>query len=377
MTVNVASEENTLVDAAIAWLKQQLPTSWTVQRSVRSVASPDPNRPPTQVDAIVEVSGPQGVVTIIVEAKRTFMPKDAEQLFSGLARRIRDLNPGYPILIVAPWLSGRTREILAAEGTNYLDLTGNARIHLEYPTVIINSQGASRDPDPLPQGKARVRGPKAARLIRLLLDVSPPYGVSEIAKFADLAPGYVSRLLETLDEEALVERSRRGQVESVDIPGLLRRWAETYDVLTSNVASTFVAPNGPENAMQQISSIGSKTRVAVTGSFAASRIAPVAAPMLLMAYCGDVQAVARTHSLLPADRGANFILLEPFDSVVWDRTRTQSVVTYASISQVAVDCLTGNGRMPAEGEALLSWMMDNESEWRLPSLDSAAASSVG
>jgi hypothetical protein len=213
-------------------------------------------------------------------------------------------------------------------------------------------------------------------LIRLLLDVFPPYGVSEIAKFTDLAPGYVSRLLETLYEEALVERSRRGQVESVDIPGLLRRWTETYDVLTSNVASTFVAPNGPENAMQQISSIGAKTRVAVTGSFAASRIAPVAAPMLLMAYCGDVQAVARTHSFLPADRGANVILLKPFDDVVWDRTRTQSLVTYASVSQVAVDCLTGNGRMPAEGEALLSWMMDNESEWRVPSLNNAATSST-
>ena len=128
MTVNVPPEETNLVDAAIAWLQGQLPTTWTVQRSVRSVANPDPNRPPTQVDAIVEVAGPQGVVTIIVEAKRTFMPKDAEQLFSGLARRIRDLNPGYPILIVAPWLSVRTREIQAAEGTNYLDLTGNARI---------------------------------------------------------------------------------------------------------------------------------------------------------------------------------------------------------------------------------------------------------
>ena len=79
--------------------------------------------------------------------------------------------------------------------------------------------------------------------------------------------------------------------------------------------------------MQQISSIGAKTQVVVTGSFAASRIAPVAAPMLLMAYCGDVQAVAQTHSFLPSDRGANVILLEPFDPVVWDRTRKVSLVS--------------------------------------------------
>ena len=37
-------------------------------------------------------------------------------------------------------------------------------------------------------------------------------------------------------------------------------------------------------------------------------------------------------------------------------------------SQAAADCLTGNGRMPAEGDALLQWMIENESLWRLDKL---------
>jgi hypothetical protein len=41
---------------------------------------------------------------------------------------------------------------------------------------------------------------------------------------------------------------------------------------------------------------------------------------------------------------------------------------YAAASQVAVDCLTGNGRMPAEGEAIVRWMADNEDQGRLVSL---------
>ena len=45
-----------------------------------------------------------------------------------------------------------------------------------------------------------------------------------------------------------------------------------------------------------------------------------------------------------------------------------SGATYAAVSQTAADCLTGNGRMPAEGEALTTWMEDNLSQWRLPSL---------
>ena len=136
-----------------------------------------------------------------------------------------------PLLVVAPWLSKRTQELLAAEEINFIDLTGNARIELANPTVYISSSGAARNPAPSPAGRARVTGYKAARLVRLLADVRPPYGVRELAEAAKLAPGYVSRLLEALDREALVERPRRGQVEAVDVPGLLRRWAETYDVL--------------------------------------------------------------------------------------------------------------------------------------------------
>jgi hypothetical protein len=86
-------------------------------------------------------------------------------------------------------------------------------------------------------------------------------------------------------------------------------------------------------------------------------------------YCDDVAQTAEALGLLPADDGANVALLRPFDPVVWERTTTDAGITYAAPSQVVVDCLTGTGRMPAEGEALLSWMMENESSWRYSSLE--------
>jgi hypothetical protein len=54
--------------------------------------------------------------------------------------------------------------------------------------------------------------------------------------------------------------------------------------------------------------------------------------------------------------------------VAWERGSSEKGLRFAAPSQVAVDCLTGNGRMPAEGEALLEWMLANESEWRAESL---------
>lgn len=68
--------------------------------------------------------------------------------------------------------------------------------------------------------------------------------------------------------------------------------------------------------------------------------------------------------LRPADAGANVLLLAPFDPVVFERTWERGGVTFAAVSQVAADLLTGPGRGPAEAEALMKWMGEHEHDWR-------------
>jgi hypothetical protein len=160
----------------------------------------------------------------------------------------------------------------------------------------------------------------------------------------------------------------------VDLPRLLRRWTEAYDVFKTNQAATFLAPRGAGQALEGMKDVASRERLAITGSFAAVRLAPVAAPALLIAYTDDVGGVSRELGLLPADEGSNVMLLRPYDSVVWDRNEFADGLRYVAPSQVAIDCLTGNGRMPAEGEALIEWMVANESKWRLESLASLSPS---
>jgi hypothetical protein len=99
------------------------------------------------------------------------------------------------------------------------------------------------------------------------------------------------------------------------------------------------------------------------------RVAPVAASALLIAYSNEIETVANELGLLPADEGANVALLRAFDPVVWERINEDAGIRYVALSQAAVDCLTGTGRMPAEGEALIAWMAENEATWRLSSLD--------
>lgn len=366
MTANFAIEETELVQKAVDWFRDALPSTWTLEPSTLPAQEDGTTR---QVDATYELRAQSGAYTTLVfEAKKSFGPRDVERLMAGVSRPLRQFVRNAAIVVVAPWISARSRELLVKDDLNYVDLTGNVFVKLDNPTLFLKTSGTERNPSPVSRPAAGVKGPRAGRLIRFLADVRPPYGVREIAERAQLAPGYVSRLLDTLDAEALVERSRRGRVESVDIAGVLRRWAESYDVFKSNAAGKFIASAGVRSVLDVVASDRLPARCAVTGSFAAVRLAPVAAPSLLAVYCENQEELVSALGLMPADEGADVVLLRPFDPVVWERTVDDGGIRYVAPSQVAIDCLTGNGRMPSEGEAVLAWMTENEQMWRVESL---------
>ncbi|HEV2789704.1 MAG TPA: hypothetical protein VGV69_00210 [Solirubrobacterales bacterium] len=363
MIANREEFRTVLVEEALSWLRKRLPDDWELRDS-----APGPSNEDGAAHLTLQATGGY-MATIVVEARESLSPREAAQLLQGFGQALRSINTATVLLVVAPWLSRGTQETLARQGINYIDLTGNALVRLSSPAVYLETEGEARNPNPKARAKAQLRGPRASRLIRLLADVRPPYGVRELAEAAQLAPGYTSQLLETLYDEALIERSRRGRVEDVDLTGLLRRWSTTYDVLRSNTPASFIAPEGVDDLLARLADDEAvATRIAITGSFAAVRLAPVAAPALLLAYSDLPPSLTQALGLLPASEGANVILLQPLDSVAWLRTSIDEGLRYAAPSQVAVDCMTGTGRMPAEGEALLDWLPANEPRWRRSSL---------
>ena len=105
---------------------------------------------------------------------------------------------------------------------------------------------------------------------------------------------------------------------------------------------------------------------AVTGSFAGNRYAPLAEPRLATVYVADLGDAMNRLGLRPADTGGNVLVGQPFDPVVFDRPERDDGITYARVTQVAADLMTGPGRGPAEAEGLIEWMGFNEEAWRLP-----------
>lgn len=300
---------------------------------------------------IVSPDGTDGAIT--VEVKSRLFPREVPDL----KRRFEAYVGVSDVLVVSRFLSPASRRRLTEERLNYLDLTGNVRLVVSQPGLFIETQGALTDPEPAEKTMRSLRGAKAGRLVRALCDFPLPLSITDLGLKAGVDVSYASRLVEWLAREALLTRASRGPVMSVDRPQILRRWANDYSVLKSNAALSCLEPRGLEALLRRLPS--SSFRYAVTGSLAANRLAPIAPARLAMIYVDDPDNAAGDLSLVPVETGANVMLLGPFDEVVFDRTRVESGVTYVAPSQAAVDLLTGPGRSPAEGEAILEMMAAN------------------
>ena len=268
------------------------------------------------------------------------------------------------MLLVAPYLSPRTRELLAAAGLSYLDATGSVRLALDHPSILIELNGATTDPwrSERAQPIASLKGPVAGRVVRALCDFRPPYGVLALAAKSRTTPSSVSRVVNFLEREAFVRREGRGRIVEVGWAGLVQRWSEDYSFTRANRVRTFLEPRGLPALLDKLRS--SELHYAVTGSFAATELAPVAAARAVTIYLDQAAPASDQLGLLPAERGANVLVAQPFDPVVFDRTWTRGDLVYAAPSQVVADLLTGPGRAPAEGAALIQWMQRHESDWR-------------
>ncbi len=265
-------------------------------------------------------------------------------------------------MVVTPFLSPRSRQLLADYGIAYADATGNLRLELVAPAAFLLLGGSDNDPWREARPLHSLKGSAAGRVVRALCEFHPPYGIRELAQRSRTSAPSVSRVVALLDREALVTRGRRGEVVAVQWSQVLRRWVQDYGMLTANHVYNYLEPRGHAALVQKLRV--ASLLYAITGSLAAARLAPIAASRLGVVYVEGAELAAEHLGLRPAETGANVLLAEPYNPVVFERTELDDGVTYAAAAQVAADLLTSPGRGPAEGEALLQWMEEYESAWR-------------
>ena len=327
-----------------------------------------------QTDPLVEVHAPGGTYAqLLLEVRQQITPRDVERMLLPKLDLLQQVGSHTHLLAVAPWISPRTQQTLRDYGIGYLDLTGNASLRISRPAIIIRARGETRTPrsSVAPRrSKPRLAGPRVGRLVRLLADVAPPYRANELAKHARLSPPYVSRVLDSLEDQLLIRREGR-TITSVDWPNLLRARAEQLNLLHHNPYVGMLAPNGTAQTWTALRDLQQRVeglRVVLTGSCAARAVAPLASGGQIMLYVPPgphtPDATADALDLLRTEEGADVLLLRAHDEVVFERTRVIDGIRQVALSQLAIDCLSGPGRMPAEGEAVLTYMTEHEAAWR-------------
>lgn len=355
---NTTNSDNKLVSRAVEELGAFLPGNW--RASLRF----EPFGRHRVFDASLEVRAPDGACgTLLLEAKNRAEPKDVSRIADRLTLYGQSPNGEEATsVLVAPFLSPRTRERLEERGIGYLDLTGNIRIALDRPALFVRASGAKRDPRREERPARTLKGAKAGRVVRALCDFTPPVGVRELAGRSGVDPGYVSRVFKLLEKEDLIHRENRGPVTYTDWRGLIRRWTEDYSLLGSNRTGSYLEPRGLGSLLRKLRNLD--LRYAATGSLGSASVAPVTPARLAVIFVDDMEEAAGHLDLRPAEAGANVILAEPFDPVVYERCREQESIAYVALGQNAADLLTSPGRGPSEAEELMDWMTKNEHAWR-------------
>lgn len=352
---NMVVPDNKRMEEGLEVLRERLPAGWKLGGIALSRG-----KDPCQTAAISAPDGRRAVLQLAVKPRTT--PRDIATFCLQTHRRQQALSKPANTLLVSGYFSPASRQLLREEGIGFVDLSGNVRLTLADPGLFIEVEGTAPNPFRENRPERSLKGAKAGRVVRELVDFRQVPGVRELAARAGVDPGYLSRVLAFLNRETLVARGARGRVERVDWAALLRRWAMDAPLESRGLTGTFIDPRGLPSVLRRLATCG--LRYAVTGSLAASRIAPIASPRLAVVYVDDFAVASKELDLRPAEAGANILLIQSNDDIVFARAADRDGIRYAAVSQVAADLLTSPGRGPAEAEELLAWMAGHEEAWR-------------
>ena len=369
ITANTRPTERQLIATAGNDLRRALPSTWKLDWSIEKQSRD------TGIDPIARLTASDGT-TGRVAFQVTRVPLTP----SSAAAVAQETKSRFPkadaYVLVAPFIGPVTRETLRRQGWGVLDTTGNLELRLDRPALFLERTGATKNPWPLGRVRRSLKAPRAARVVRALADYRPPYGVRELARRARVSAGYAAELLVLLEGEGVVTRDvprrstgarvvkpqRLGGVADVDWSRLIRRWTEDYAVLRSNRYQSFLQPRGIPALLSGLKR--AKQRYALTGSASAQRLRAIAPVQVAICFTPSPIDLAREVGLSQSDRGENVILVEPFDDLVFERSRISDGNVYTAASQTLADLITSPGRASAEAEALEQWMRSNEREWR-------------
>ena len=223
-------------------------------------------------------------------------------------------------MVIGPWLSPRTREIIVDHGMGYADFVGNARIALS-GTFIERAVGGAAGPERRRLGM--ILGPKGTRvLMAMLCAPGKAWRVEALRRAAGVSLGHASNVRRALlDREWAIEAEDGVALQK---PGeVLDAWCEGYrrPVGRRVEGYTHLHGAGLEEALRKAMDEDAGPGKVLLASFSAARwLAPYARTGTERVYADlDGERKLRdAFGLRQGTRGTNVEILVPDDPAILD-----------------------------------------------------------
>jgi hypothetical protein len=319
----------------------------TVGGTVRSIGKqPVPFGP----DLVIQAEIRDKPINLIVQAKSQGEPRYIREAADRLRDCLSQFPGAYPI-VIAPYISAQSANLLKSKEVGYFDLAGNALI--DFGPLFISVAGRpSRNP--VQRKLKSLFAAKSSRILRVLLtNPRKTWYVQDLAVEAGVSIGLASKLKQRLLELEFVDDTRAGVV--LMKPGdLLDEWAGAYSYQKNDIFK-FYSPNTAPQVESRVSEFVRKKelRYALTMFSGAARVSPfVRYNFSAFYFSGSMLELEQQLELEPTDSGANVWAFRPFDDGVYYGMQNVGGVQIASNVQLYLDLINCKGRGEEQARAL-------------------------
>ena len=318
---------------------------------------PEPRTGDWQVDGVAQVKmrGVPGRQQWLIEVKRRPLePREAELLTLHLAKIRAEKCADYAI-VVAPYISPSSAQLLAKQAVGFWDLSGNCRI-AKGPLYIERSGFAN--PFVRKSTQRSLYTPAAERILRALLDSKHQgriWSVRELAAAAypGVSVGQAQKILKLLENWKHIQRESGARLLNAE--ALLKEWAVHYR-FNRNRATGYYSMLNPKQLTERFSELvrNSPGCPGMLASFSAAAIwAPYVRQYRMFIYWkDDLMPLLKALELKNVSTGENVIIYEPYDPGVFYPGSSEKLPPVTCPVQTYLDLCAAAGRGEEAAEAL-------------------------
>ena len=249
--------------------------------------------------------------TLACEVKHNGEPRHVRNAVLQLRDCVARMNVDAVPILIAPFLSEKSRAICLGHEVGYLDLYGN--VFFQVPGILIDISVANRPAVEKRSLKSLFR-PQAAHILRIMLrNPKRAWRVMELAKATNASLGHISNVRRALLNREWAEYTDDG-VALADPDALLDAWRDAYRRPDGDVIRLYTNLHGSafEEAAKNVLSVHSSSKSAAFASFSAARwMAPYGRTGTEYFYADreGAKKIADALKASNADRGNNVEIL--------------------------------------------------------------------